>query len=501
MSTEQQKQTYRSIVKSTAIFGGAQLVNAVIGVFRGKFVSILLGVTGMSILAIVYNAIAMIQQVGLMGLNQSAVRSISAKNESGDQEELEQTLKIVRRLLTIAAFIAFIIMILAAPVFSYTSFHRQFDYTWMFLLAAFVVFFNVKLSGEQSILQGLRCYRQYAQSSMAAPLAGLVIGVPIFYFWGRDGIVPSLIISAFITWIVTRWLCHKIEPAHKSTLRITPRLLWKHGRSMIILGLALMLSSVLGTLSNYSIVAFISSFGKLADVGIYQSALNITTQCSTMVFTAMAADYYPQLSARLSKNKQHAFELVNQETEIVLLSIAPVACLLIMFAPTIVSILLTSEFAPVAPLLRCLAVALIFKACCFPMDYIALAKGDTKYFFWTEGVCLNIKMFAIITSFYYFYGIDGLGYAAIVSGVTDLFFSIGLTRWRYGFKLKGANYLWLLGLLTLIAGVYAASFVSNPIVSYAIMGVLTGACCLWAVWQINKRAELIKRVLNKLQRK
>ncbi|MCK9300100.1 MAG: O-antigen translocase, partial [Bacteroidales bacterium] len=60
---ETPESSYRQIVKSTGIFGGSQLFNMLIGVFRTKVAAALLGPLGVGLIGLYQSIIDMIRSV------------------------------------------------------------------------------------------------------------------------------------------------------------------------------------------------------------------------------------------------------------------------------------------------------------------------------------------------------------------------------------------------------------------------------------------------------
>ena len=490
MAATSQTSSYRKIVSSTAIFGSAQLVGVVINLIRGKLVALILHSAGMGVMTLLSNAANTIQQFALLGMNVSAVRSISQANEGTSPQVLAGTIRIVRTLFVIAAVIGLLLTIVSSPVIAQTSF-GSYQYLPLLLLLSISVFLSILGTGEMTVMQGLRRYKQLAFCSVVPPLCGLLLSVPIYYLWGIKGIVPAMILSGAIYYLVMRCYSFRDTRNKSEKERLSLRTIWQQGHDIIQLGMVMTFGTVVGAITTYSLMAFISHSGSVSDVGFYQAANVIAVQYVSMIFTAMATDYYPRLSACYKENKENAHLLVNQQTEVVLLSITPLAMLMILTAPLLISILLTNEFQPIRQLIYYLAMANIFKALCFPMDYIAYAKGDKHYILWVETVWGNIKTFTVIAGCYVMFGIDGLGYGALASAVIDVLVSIVLTRWRYGFRLSMTVLSQLAIMLPLVLGCFVAALIENLFLSYTIMSSTTLACIGYSLTMLNRRMNLV----------
>ena len=229
----------------------------------------------------------------------------------------------------------------------------------------------------------------------------------------------------------------------------------------------------------------------------------ITVQYTGLVFTAMATDYYPNLSSLIKTNIQEAFRVVNQQTEITMLMITPLAMILMLTAPLAIRILLTEEFLSIERMVCFMGMATVLKALCFARDYIIYAKGDNKMIFWVEAVWGSAKTFVIMAVFYYFLGLDRLGYGALCVSVVEVIVSLILIPWRYHFRFtrKTIN---LIIITTVMAAIcLTGSQIPSTLEKYAVMGIINAVCIGYCIIQLNKRMDLraiISRYKNKLKK-
>lgn len=499
METNQRTSSYRKIVSSTAIFGGAQFVNVFMNLIRGKLVAAILHSTGMGVMSLLQNAANTIQQFALLGINISAVRNISQVKSEASEQALTMTIRIVRTLIFLASTLGLLFTLLCSPIISKVSF-GNYDYVSFFLLLSLSVFFNVMGAGEMAVMQGLQRYKQLAFCSVVPPICGLLISIPIYYLWGVQGIVPAMIISAAIYYSVIRFNSYHVPTAHRGKPRLPLRTIWKEGQEIIQFGIIMTFGTIVGAITTYALTAFISNMGSIRDVGFYQAANFITMQYVSMIFTAMATDYYPRLSGLIQTKITEAHQLIHQQTEIVLLIVTPLAMLMMFTAPLLITLLLTDEFQTIRNLVYLIGFSSILKALCFPMDYIAYAKGDKKYILWVETVWSNAKTFTVISAFYYFYGLDGLGYGTLCSAAIDVAVSIVLTRWRYSFRLSTANIRLLLIMLVLAIGCFLTAFYAQGWTRHIIMAASTMICIIYSFIQLNQRLDF-RSMLNRITKK
>lgn len=256
------------------------------------------------------------------------------------------------------------------------------------------------------------------------------------------------------------------------------------------MGMILMAGDLLATLVTYGINLFVRSFGSIDDVGLYQAANSATAQYSGMVFAAMAMDYFPRLTKAASDNTlMHG--IVNRQTEIVSLIIAPAASLLILTAPLVIKVLFTDQFAPILPLMRWMGLGIMFRALMMPVAYITFAKGNKKVFFYLEALLCNALTFSLSCLFFYFFGLIGLGYALVADNALCIFIYYAVNRRLYGYRFSRAALTAMSTAVVLTAACFLCSLIGNEMVSYALMAA---SCILAAVWGgINLRHKLKKK--------
>lgn len=329
----------------------------------------------MGISSLLTSSTNMLQQFSSLGLNYSAVKDISYAKENGDQERLSLVIHVLRRLLHLTSLIGSLISILFAEQLSLLAFGTT-DYKWSFVGLSIMIYFTTLSNGELAILQGVRMLKQLAYSSIIGSLLGLMVGVPLYYYYGYDGIVPAMIVLSLMTYLFNRYYANKVQHYHlKANWDVTKTI----GRTMLALGMILLVSGLLTTISNYLLNTFISNFGFITRRWPYQAANSIRISMWEL-FCCYGADFFPRLSG-VSKDNTKIRALVNQQSEIVMLIVAPLAILLIMTAPLMIRLLLSKEFLPLISVVRFMGIGLFFKAMAYPMGYISFAKGDKNFSF------------------------------------------------------------------------------------------------------------------------
>lgn len=473
--------SYRNILRGTSLFGGVQVFQVLINLVRGKLVAILLGPAGMGISALFASSATTIQRFASLGLNLAIVKETATKNE--DSEALATTISVARRLITATAIVGALICMLFSSFLSKVTFGND-SMTLQFILLGLVVGLTVAYNGKLSILQGLQEVKRISIASLVGGLTGLVVGVPLYYFFGNDGIVPAMAVLALAMYLFYSFSLSK--SIHLPNVKF----IWQSHKpivkNLIVLGFLLMANDLILSLVQYLINIFIKAHGSTDTVGLYQAANSVTNQYAGMVFAAMAMDYFPRLSKVVDDNSEMR-NVVNRQSEIVALIITPASALLILTAPIVIRLLLTSEFLIITPLMRWMGLGILIRALTFPMGYIAFAKGNRKLFFWFEGILCNGMTLAYSCIFYYFFGLIGLGYALVADNLSCLilYYIVNRRLYNYRFSREAAMNM---GFAILIATlVFYASLIESAVLSYTTMTLLTILSILYAIFFLRRK--------------
>lgn len=458
--------SYGSILKGTSIFGGVQIFQILINLLRGKFIAIFLGPQGMGVASLFTSSYQAISNTASLGLNLAFIKEVAVNKD--DPRGLSTVMKVAGVLLQATGLLGALACALLSPWLSEWSFGSK-DFTWQYLLLSVAVYLNVAGFGKIALLQGLHRIKIISFSSLAGALSGLLAGVPLYYFFGTLGIVPALIVLSLTTYV-----CYSIG-LRRAIPHRPVRFTWQSHKplvkKMFSIGIIMLAATLINSFCNYGINIFIRYFGDMADVGLFSASNSITLQYSGVVFTAMAMDYFPRLTAA-ANDRQKMTMIVNRQMEIVALIAAPLTILLVGTAPVVIRLLLTEEFISSLPLFRWLAAAILLKAIAYPLGYITFAKDNRRLFFWLEAVACNALYLGLSLIFYYNYGLIGLGYAAVTEQAACIILYLGV---NYGvYRLHPARNAAMETLVAICFGAAAffASFDRFEAFSYYLLAAL-----------------------------
>lgn len=414
--------------KATAIFGGVQFFQVIITIIKSKLVAVLVGSTGMGIMGLFTTTTGLINSITSFGLGTSAVKSIANANASGETDRIRIVSSTLKKLVWITGLLGVLLTASLSPFLSKIAF-GNYGFTLSFLILAPTLLLTQLSVAQLALMQGLRKIAFLSKANFWSALCGLIIAIPLYYIFNLKGIVLVLLCTAIASFIITTYYSKKIKVENYKLSNIK---IWEEGKDMLKLGLVINLSSILTLFVGYLIRLYISNQGGIQQVGYYTAGFTILNTYVGMITNAIVADYYPRLSEAVSDNSKLS-RIVNQQTEMLLLLLTPILCLMIIFLSVILKILYTNEFLNAEIMMIWAAFGILFRTVSWTISYIFMAKSDIKLFITVE-----------FSSYFYFlplqiigyelYGLKGIGIAFLVSYIIYLIIVFLVSTKKYGYK-------------------------------------------------------------------
>ena len=492
IGTETSTQTvsdYRSIFKATSLFGGVKVFSILISIVRSKIVAILIGTTGVGIVGLFTSGTSLIQSITQLGLSQSAVKDVSEANASGDQARVNRVVTVLRRLVWFTGLLGMICVVAFSPILSKTSFGNS-DYTLAFILLSVTLLFAQLSGGQNVILQGTRRLKYLAKASVWGSLLGLVICVPLYYWFGVKGIVPNLILGSFTTLLLSWYYSRKVPYV---PVKLTVREIIQEGGQMLKMGIAMSVSGVLVALSAYILRSFINRQGGVDEVGLFQAGYVIMTTYVGLVFSAMGTDYYPRLSA-VNKDNEKCKSIMNQQGEIGIMILAPLILACVVFVPWIVRILYSERFLGANDYIIWAASGMLFKMASWTISFIFIAKGESKLFMINE-TAVNIYSLGFQVLGYWLLGLKGIGVGFALTHICYYIQVYTISRIKYGFRFTvDFNKVFILQMVLLAACVVLTVMTTTDWMKYAFGSILIIVSTWSSLSGLEKRMGLLSSI-------
>ena len=332
-------------------------------------------------------------------------------------------------------------------------------------------------------MQGTRNLKLMAQANVFGAISGFLCSLPMFYFFRDEGIVWALILTALSTTAVSLFYVKKAYiPKVDQTFAESYRI----GLKAVRLGIMLALSGISVTLVQFAIKTFIVRMGGLNDVGLYEAGWALNTTYLGLVFTAMAKDYYPRLSQIAGDNAQVKV-MMNQQTEIALVLLAPLIIIMIVFMSFFIRLLYSAEFLAIVPMTKWLLIGALVRAGAWGTSFVFLAKGDGKLFLFNE---LGIKIITLPSYLlcYYWFGLVGIGYANVFNFLI-YFLWVGIVAYRK-YKISYSPIFWKL-FITFLSIILLYPIGEQLWNAKYLTGIAITLCiCGLSLYEFNKRIDI-----------
>ena len=399
------KTSYYDILKSSALIGGSQLANIAIGIVRTKMMAMLLGPAGFGLFGLYGLVQNLAQSIGGMGVNSSGVRQIAASAGSGNMQRIAETATVLRRTSVALGLLGAASLLTLSRQASKVTFGDT-SHTMAISFLSIAVFFGLVSGGQGALLQGMRRIADLARMNILAALFGLCVAIPLVYFFRQRGVVPSIVAVAGMSILSSWWYSRKLE-IQAADISLAQ---FRHEAfALLKLGAAFMASGLLTLGVAYVVRIMILRDLGLPATGLYQAAWTLGGLYVAFILQAMAADFYPRLTATIDRHLE-ANRLVNEQILIGLLFAGPGVIAALTFAPIAIALFYSSKFGPAVSLLRWICLGAMLQVVSWPMGFIVVAKARQVLFFLSE---LLWSLVAIATTWVgiHQYGLDGAGIA------------------------------------------------------------------------------------------
>ncbi len=493
MSNHNDKE-YNHVLKYTGVFGGVQGLSILIGLVRTKAIALLLGPEGMGLASLFQTSVNFVSQSTGLGISMSAIRNISELYDCGDKALLNGTVKVVRTWSMLTGLVGMFVCLLMGPLLNAMTFTWG-DHTLHFILLSPLVALLAVTGGETAILKGTRQLGSLAVIQIYNVLAALIISVPIYYYFGETGIIPVMILTAFVAMLLTIRKSYRLFPLHIS---------WSHsvlgeGMDMVKVGVSFTIAGMFGVGSEFLMRTYLNNVTDLTAVGLYNVGFMMIMTYAGMIFSAMETDFFPRLSA-VSHDRAKYNDLITKQAEVSLLLISPVIVAAIIFLPLALLLLTSEKFLPVVDMMRIMALSLYLRAINLPLEYLSLAKGSSQSYLFLE-ICYDVMslIFGIIG--YSYYGLNGLGWGLLLTVMLNFVLVLSFMRWRFGVILRKSLFMILALHMCLGVLAFLATIVLQGIAYWIIGTTLTLASLLATLHILRRKTRLWESLKSKFFKK
>lgn len=416
----------RRIVSTMSLFASVEVVGMLCSVIRTKLVALWIGASGVGLLGLFNSAVEMICNLSQLGLRTSGVREIAAAGPDLKGRLIATVLRYGR----VFAIGGSLLTILLSPLLSLITF-GDFSYALPFMALSIMVGCNNIVASQSAVMQGTGHLKAIASATMWAAVVSLAAVVPLIYFMRIDSIVIILLVYGAVTALFYALFSRRSRAEAAPVKAPEAKQLSK---SMLRLGLYLTISGTAGWLTSYLIMSYLNYRGGETTMGYYQSGYTIIIRYVGVLFTALAFEYFPRLSAAMSSGLRRGGPVMRHELLIIIPIATAVGSVVVFAAPWIVRLLYSESFMAIVPMVVLAVPGITLRALSFALSYTVLAAGRGKAYLMMElssyAVCITGTVIG-----YHFGGLVGLGLSFTAWYLIYTLITLAVSRSTTGIRL------------------------------------------------------------------
>jgi len=379
--------SYGESLRAAAIIGGGEGITYIIGLVRTKVVALLLGPSGVGLIALYLGYMQLLQTVSGLGIAPSGVREVAKANSANDPEKMAARVKTLRRACWFTGAIGLLLaFVVAAPASAWLG--NAESTTRDFALLGLAVLFQAVLGGQMSLLQGTRRLADLTRVKVYGVCATTLLAILAYSLFGRSAIVPILIATVLVQLSIS-WLFARRVPLAR--VAQTWRQTASDSRQLVGLGLSFMWAGLLG-IGVTTILGFlvVRQLGVEAN-GMYAAAWMLSGLFAGFILGAMGADFLPRLTAAHADHRRMQ-QLVNEQTEVGIFLALPGLMGTLAFAPWVIKAFYSKQFLPAADLLPWFVLGVFGQVITWPLGYALMAKGAKGLYALTETLASGVRL-------------------------------------------------------------------------------------------------------------
>lgn len=376
---------YQGFLRSTVLVGGASVAAAVFSVAKAKLLAIWLGPAGIGVASLLISFMTLASAMFALGLRVAGTQLIAEGVTKGVNVLSVLKVSLFNYGWALAAIAGATVWILREPmalvVFGSEGYADQI--AWL----AVGVFFSVVVNAQWAWLQGLADVRRIALLTVLSSMIGFAGAASALWLGGKFELVAYAISAPLGLWIVG--VCC-VSRKHAIPV-IKTRMYWRdQAPAMFLLlqmGIPLLGAHTASASTHFWMKSEINRYLGAASLGNFEAGWSISMQYVALILSGLAVDYYPKLVQKIS-NSASINSWINRQIEFTLFIATPIFIVIVAFAPQIIVLMYSTDFAQAHSVLRWQVLGDVLKVVTWPLGLALLAKKDLKTYFWIEASTL-----------------------------------------------------------------------------------------------------------------
>lgn len=460
-----EESSHKQILRSSAIIGGASLLNILVGLLRMKLVAVLLGPAGVGLVGMLNNLMTAGATVAALGFGNVGTRQVAEARGREDQAGVAAARKALfwgTMVLAVVGATAFWLArdIIAVRVLGDADLAPHLG--WVSVGIAL----TVATGSQKALLAGMRRIGDIAWITMLSSLISAAIGIAAVYSLGEAGIVLLVISAPLAGFIISHLFVGQLPKI--TTGRVPLSDLSSQWATLARLGSAFMVAGLSVTLGQLAVRSMVQQQLGTDSLGYFQAAWAISMTYIAFVLAAMGTDYYPRLTAAIH-DPEKAKRLVNEQAQVAILLAGPVLVAMLALAPWVIRLLYTEEFVPAVSILRWQILGDVLRILSWPMGFIILACGKGTVFMVKEAAVMGVFVAATWVMLP-FIGLEATGVAFFAMYAVNVPILFLITRSLIGFTWN--RQVKIDGLLLVVIAFTVATVGNFGDIPGAVLGVI-----------------------------
>ena len=446
--------SFDKIFKTSAMTGAMSIVTMVAALLRGKVMAMCLGPAGVGLSGILNQVVALESQVLALGLPTVVVKSVAG----ADVEERTKVESVIARLALALCVFGLVLGLVLSPLVAVATF-KSFEHLPLVIAASLAVPAAILTSIWCAVIQGRGEVGFLARSQAAFAVVSALVAVPLIWYGGLAGLGVSVVLAALIP-VAGLW---SRRPRHLTAASDDKGI----RDSLVRAGLSIIAAIAIAQVAAYATRLVVVNQLGVFEAGLYQAALAVSGGLPGFVFSAMALDYYPRISA--AKDGEEMARVTNMQVQASMVIATPLFVGMIVFGGQLLDFYYTEEFLGATELMAWMTASVAFRVISWPAGYWLVAKATPREYLLIEGpaaLLAPLVTIALLPSA----GLAGAGIAMVLSALVYALVIITFMRRRGGLGYTAATWWWAaLGALQVALAFIVARSGVTP---------LTGGLCL-----------------------
>lgn len=431
------------LAKATIVIGGFSMVNAAVGLVRGKYAAEVLGTAGVGLLSQANSFFLLAAVVCALGVAAGVVKRVAAAAAAGDGEAARDVIAtaFTAQMLVTGAFV----LVSAAAIGPlYTALFPTGGLELPFLLVLVGLPFSVVASGVlDPVFFGLGRYDLYTKASAAGVVLGLLPFVVFIHFGGVAGAIVAIPVAAVLRLACFVYYARQLDlgrPLFRLRLEVgTLRHLGRYGVATFVVAAA---SALVALLVRSNVIHVL---GEDAN-GLYQVPIAFAGYYAPFLTNGLWGHLYPYVSARgAAETRDEADRAVGMSV----LAVAAVALGLLLVQDWLIPLVFSRRFVAANTFLPIQLLGDLFYFPAFTLGVVMLGLGRLRVYVATSVAFYALQAvltFALLPHF----ELRGAALAYAASALAYLGVAAGLYYGRIAVTPPGRNTS-LLAVLSLLA--------------------------------------------------